>query len=524
MQRIKFYAVDSGILESDFLVVGSGLAGLYSALNAARYGTVTLVTKEGISASSSYWAQGGVAAVIDSADSYEYHIADTLEAGRDYCNRDAVEILITEGAACINTLIDEGMPFDKTASGFDLGLEGGHSKRRIFHANGAATGKALIDFLLPKITSNRNIQVLEHTFIHNLISRSQRCFGADGYSYKKNKIFRIFAKATILATGGYSGLFSRTTNPHTSTGDGLWLALNHGATLKDMEFVQFHPTAFYSESGESFLISEALRGEGAKLMNERGNYFMDKYPQKDLSPRDMVSKEIFRQIEYQNKPYVYLDLTMLNYRKLKVAFPDIIRRVESQGINIKKEGVPVSPAAHYCIGGIETDIHGYTGIDGLYACGEVAATGVHGANRLASNSLLECLVFGKRAVYHASSVLDKAGIPDVAKSGLEIDPRISSTFQSVKKEVSYLLNRYAGIERNKNGLMTAEKHLKKIRNGIPIDERSEYYSIRLYGMLDVAEAIINGAMQRKESRGVHFRLDFPEADKKLNYPFKMKSP
>lgn len=517
-------SVDSGTIESDFLVIGSGLAGLYSALNAARHGTVTLVTKSGMDVSSSYWAQGGVAVVLNPDDSFESHIEDTVKAGRDYCSREAVEMLVKEGALCIEDLIGMGMQFDQSALGYDLGLEGGHSARRILHANGAATGKALIDFLLPMVMSHPRIEIIEHGLVHHLLCRDQVCGGADLYSLNEQQNIRVLAPATILATGGYCGLFSRTTNPGTSTGDGLWLAYSQGAVLKDMEFVQFHPTAFYSRNGSSFLISEALRGEGARLRNQKGEYFMERYPEGDLSPRDLVSREIFRQLRYQENPYVTLDLRHLPYGSIKNSFPRILERVEECGIDIRKEGIPVAPAAHYCIGGVETDLNGRTALKGLYACGETAATGVHGANRLASNSLLECLVFGSRAVKHASVRIKKRKNLRFNRKKLVLNPDNHDLFAALKAEVSSLLNRYMGIERDQTGLQIAMKSLaeaeEKLKN-LPADE---YYAVQIQGMLTVAAACFHGAVQRKESRGVHCRTDFPKTNSnKVSYHFVNKA-
>lgn len=512
--------MNSGTIESDFLVIGSGLAGLYSALNAARHGTVTLVTKSEFHVSSSYWAQGGVAAVLNPDDSFESHIRDTLQAGRDYCDPKAVDVLIKEGANCIQDLIGMGMLFDKSDVGYDLGLEGGHSARRIFHANGAATGKALIDFLMPGVVSHPAIQIIEHGFVYNLLCQDNICYGAELTSVKKNRNIRVNSPVTILATGGYSGLFSRTTNPGTSTGDGLWLAYNQGAVLKEMEFVQFHPTAFYSEQGDSFLISEALRGEGARLKNQKGEPFMESYPKGDLSPRDLVSKEIFRQLQKQKNPYVYLDLHHLDYDKIKNSFPGIINRVEAAGTDIKNEGVPVAPAAHYCIGGVETDLHGRTALKGLYACGEVAATGVHGANRLASNSLLECLVFGRRAVLHAARDDKKRPSLKISGKKLVLNRENHELFALLKLEVSSILNKYMGIERDQVGLQIAMNRLFDAEERVKDLDSDEYYAIQMHGMLRVAAACLHGAYQREESRGVHCRTDFPSTNSvKKSYRF-----
>ncbi len=508
------------IKKTDFLVVGSGVAGLNTAIEAARYGEVLLVTKSTLDESSSYWAQGGVAAVLESNDSYENHIKDTLEAGRGYCNPEAVEILVKEGAERIRELIERGMPFEKKNGRMQLGMEGGHSNRRILHANGAATGKAMVDFLISKIRQTDQITIAENVFVYDLISKENRCFGALGYLYEDKQVVQIQSKATILATGGYSGLYTRTTNPHTSTGDGLWLALNHGAILKDLEFIQFHPTVFNGSKGEGFLLSEALRGEGAHLKNTKGERFMKNYPDSELSPRDVVSREIFKQISEQKEPFVYLDLSHLNPSKIRNRFPGLVRRIEGQGIDIKREGIPVAPAAHYCIGGIETGLHGETNIENLYACGEVAATGVHGANRLASNSLLECLVFSKRAVDHASHLQESSQIMAITFKPFTLSKHLEEPFMVQKKAVTSLLNQFAGIERADSGLHQALDLINSELKSPLYHHGNEYFFLRMKEMTTIAELIIIGAFQRKESRGVHYRTDFPEPDKSQKEPMR----
>lgn len=508
------------VKKTDFLVVGSGVAGLNAALEAAKHGEVLLVTKSTLDESSSYWAQGGVAAVLEETDTYENHISDTLEAGRGYCNQKAVEILVKEGAERVQELIENGMPFEKTNGHLNLGMEGGHSNRRILHANGAATGKALVDFLISKIRENERITITENVFVYDLISDENRCFGALAYQYQEDRVVQIRSNSTILATGGYSGLYTRTTNPHTSTGDGLWLALNHGAILKDLEFIQFHPTVFYSTKGDGFLISEAIRGEGARLYNTSGERFMNKYTNAELSPRDVVSREIFNQIVKQDEEYVYLDLTHLNSDKIRERFPGLIHRIESRGIDIKKEGIPVAPAAHYCIGGIETGLDGQTNVEGLYACGEVAATSVHGANRLASNSLLECLVFSKRAIDHASSLSESARMIGITMKPFTLSPDLEEPFMVQKKTVTSLLNRFVGIERDDSGLHQALDQINSELKSPIYHQGNEYFFLRMKEMVNIAELIIVGALNRKESRGVHFRTDFPKPDDTQKEPIR----
>ncbi|NBC66489.1 MAG: L-aspartate oxidase [Bacteroidetes bacterium] len=508
------------IKKTDFLIIGSGVAGLNAAIEAAKHGEVLLVTKSTLDESSSYWAQGGVAAVLADTDSYEKHISDTLDAGRGYCDPEAVEILVKEGADRVKELIKNGMPFERTNGALNLGMEGGHSNRRILHANGAATGKALVDFLTSKIRENDQITITENVFVYDLISDDNQCFGALAYVFKEDNVVQIQSKATVLATGGYSGLYTRSTNPHTSTGDGLWLALNHGAILKDLEFIQFHPTVFYSHKGDGFLISEAVRGEGGRLYNASGERFMEKYPDIELSPRDMVSKEIFNQIAMQDKEYVYLNLTHLDSEKIRTRFPGLIQRIEDRGIDITKDGIPVAPAAHYCIGGIETGLDGETNIKGLYACGEVAATGVHGANRLASNSLLECLVFSKRAIDHASKIHESSRLIGVKMKPFTLSTDLEEPFLVQKKIVTSLLNRFAGIERNDSGLHQALDQINSELKSPMYHQGNEYFFLRMMEMVNIAELIIVGALNRKESRGVHFRKDFPEPDDTQKEPMR----
>ncbi|MCW9708578.1 L-aspartate oxidase [Fodinibius salsisoli] len=500
--------MNSTTLSTDFLVIGSGAAGLNAALHASKYGQVTLVTKSDLEDSSSYWAQGGIAAVLDGEDTFQSHKSDTLDAGRALCNTEAVDLLVKEGAREVQRCIDLGMVFDHTNGALDLGLEGGHSNRRVLHANGAATGKALIEFLTALVQEEPNISITERAFVYELFRNGDSCQGAAAYLYNENQTIQIQSPVTILATGGYSGLFQRSTNPHTSTGDGLWLGYNIGTTLQDLELVQFHPTAFYANDGSTFLISEAVRGEGAYLFNEEGERFMEDHPQQELAPRDVVSQEIFRQIQQQQSNCVYLDVRHLEADKLWAHFPNIFTKIEEHGIDIEKEGIPVAPAAHYCIGGVATNLDAQTSINGLYACGEVAATGVHGANRLASNSLLECLVFSKRAVDHARYYSGSTGT--ISVGGFDIDEGASKQFTDLQQKVSGLLSQHVGIQRNQEGLTYAVGQLQNLSN-LLATQAEEYFSIRSRGLLQLAELIARAALERTESRGVHTRTDFPES-------------
>lgn len=496
----------------DFLIIGSGAAGLYAALQASKFGDVVILTKSSLSESSSYMAQGGIAAVLHPSDSFESHISDTCEAGRNYCDEEAVNILVREGARCVQELIDDGMKFDSHGGDLSFGLEGGHSNHRVLHSNGAATGKALVEFLVKKVSDSSNIRIIEHAFVFDLPVMNNTCYGAEAYLYKKRKKLSVRSGSTILATGGYSALYNHSTNPHTSTGDGLWLGYNAGAVLRDLEFIQFHPTAFKGPAGDSFLISEAVRGEGARLYNSSGERFMDNFDRKELAPRDTVSQEIFRQLQNVKADHVYLSLQHLDIDEIKARFPGLIGRIEDQGIDLEKEGIPIAPAAHYCIGGIETDFDGSTSVNGLYACGEVAATGVHGANRLASNSLLECLVFARRAAEKGSrkNVFKEYYGPE---SSFEIDECLAEAFQLLKNKVSTYLSRWIGIQREEEGLEKAKSKINDLRHTYIASRMvNEYYTLRSRGMVNLATLITESAILRKESRGVHARVDFPDRD------------
>jgi len=360
-------------LHSDFLVIGSGLAGLYAALYASRFGKVAILTKSTLEESNSYWAQGGIAAAMDPEDSPLFHLDDTIKAGRGLCNREAVEILVREGVERVTDLIALGMKFDLGEKGLELGLEGGHSRRRVLHAGGNSTGKEMVQFLISSVQANPNIFIFENTEVAELISNGERCFGALAFDLNIQKHLVLKAESTILATGGASGIYLRTTNPQTATGDGIALGYRAGAEITDMEFIQFHPTAFYTENGETFLISEAVRGEGAYLLNNSLHRFMPEYHElAELAPRDVVSRAIFNEMKVSGKNYVYLSLKHLNPDFIRKRFSNIYNASLQYGLDITSDLIPVAPAAHYLIGGVKTGLWAETNIKGLFACGEVA--------------------------------------------------------------------------------------------------------------------------------------------------------
>jgi L-aspartate oxidase len=498
---------------SDFIVIGSGLAGLSAALYASSFGKVNLLTKSKLDVSSTYWAQGGIAAAINEDDSPSIHFNDTIKAGVGLCNKEAVNLLVNEGKDRIFDLIEMGMNFDMEDDEIALGLEGNHSRRRVLHAGGDATGKELVKFFINKVKSSKNISINENTLVFDLITHENSCCGATCFHWDKSTSQTYLASSVIIATGGASGMFSRTTNPHSSTGDGISLAFNAGADIGNMEFIQFHPSSLVTKSGETFLISEAVRGEGAYLVNEEGKRFMlDAHPLAELAPRDIVAFEMFKQLNKLNNK-VYLKLDHLDKTKIKKRFNTIYNEVLKFGIDITKDPVPVAPAAHYMIGGIKTGMFGETSIKGLFAVGEVAFTGVHGANRLASNSLLECLVFSKRAVDYSldyNCTEDKIGphnSPEYTK-----DDSKENHYLILKNKIANLLAENAGIIRTGEKLKSALKELSNIEN--EFDQiANEYYSMRLNSLILVSRLIILSALSRKESRGGHIREDYPDLDK-----------
>ncbi|RME64349.1 MAG: L-aspartate oxidase, partial [Nitrospirae bacterium] len=386
-------AVGVEVIKTDYVVVGSGVAGLRAAIELASDGEVIVITKDIPTESSTEYAQGGVAVALSDEDEVGIHYEDTLRAGDGLCNEEAVRVLVTEGPERIQELIDWGAEFDREGSKLAFTLEAAHSRRRILHAHGDATGKEIERVLLNKVRSLNNVKKLSRTMTVDLIVKDNLCRGV--LLIKSQKWLVVLARATIMATGGAGQLYLRTTNPSVCTGDGMAMALRAGAVLEDMEFIQFHPTALAIKRGPQFLLSEAMRGEGGILKNSRGERFMFSYhPDGELAPRDVVSRAIWQEMERTNSEHVLLDVSHLEGEFLKKRFPRIYETCLRFGIDITKEPVPVAPAAHFIMGGIKTDTGGRTTLKGLYAAGEVACTGVHGANRLASNSLLEGLVYG----------------------------------------------------------------------------------------------------------------------------------
>jgi len=501
--------------ESDFLIVGSGLAGLFAAWTASKYGNVLIITKANFKDSNSWLAQGGIAVAL-AEQTTDCHFNDTIIAGRELCNENAVKLLVDEGVYCVKELIELGMSFDKENGKITPALEDGHSKRRVIHSNGSSTGQEVIKFLLQRIIENPKITILNETHSIEIISQNKTALGILAYSEIKNELITINSKVTILATGGYSRIYSRNTNPNAAIGEGIWMAEAIGSEIRNMEYMQFHPTAFYSETGKTFLISEAVRGEGAFLLNEKKERFMHLYsPLKELAPRDLVAKAIFTEIRKSQKEFVYLDLRHLDADMLKSHFNNIYKFAKKFDCDITTDLVPVAPAAHYSVGGIKTDLNGCTNIKNLFACGETASTGVHGANRLASNSLLECLVFSKRAALKAAENIADINIIKT-QPGLEyfISTQGTVEFEKNRKIISELFGNNVGILRNHKMLKSAEDKLIELSNAIP-NNTNDINLKRAKGVIGIGLLVVQSCLKREESRGCHQRTDFPQKSNSL---------
>jgi L-aspartate oxidase len=496
----------------DFLVIGGGVAGLRAAVELASAGDVLVLTKDKITESSTGYAQGGIAVALSDEDRVSIHYDDTIKAGDGLCNEEAVRIMVEEGPEYIRELMSWGADFDKEGSKLSFTREAAHSRRRILHAHGDSTGKEIERVLISKAKSSPSITKKDFSFTLDLIIKNSRCIGAT--VLQGDEIINIYARAVILATGGAGQLFSRTTNPMISTGDGIAIAYRAGARIIDMEFIQFHPTTLYSPGAPQFLLSEAMRGEGAVLKNIHGKRFMSEYhAMAELASRDTVSRAIVSEMVKTAAKHVYLDLTHLERDFIKKRFPLIYATCLQYDIDITEEMVPVCPAAHYIMGGIHTNFFGETNIGGLFAAGEVACTGVHGANRLASNSLLEGLVFGartgKRAAEYIDNKIERQREPGDYTKFLNEKPSEHDAIDTEKTRSSLrqLMWNRVGIIRCKESLSLAKKWLERKSSILkkPVRNRRES---ELNNMLTVAKLITDSALLRQGSVGAHYRSDF----------------
>lgn len=501
--------MSAAVREYDYLIVGSGIAGLFTAVLASAHGRVAVVTKGTLAQTNTRWAQGGIAAAIADNDSADLHERDTLAAGAGLCDPTAVRVLCAEGPERVRDLIRLGVDFDTVDGVISLAMEGAHSMPRVLHARGDATG-AEIEQALTRRVARAGAELFQHTLLLDLLMEGGRCVGCDVLDLRTGERSQLRGQHTVLATGGGGQLYEHTTNPSVATADGVAAALRAGAAVADLEFFQFHPTALVKTGAPRFLITEAARGDGALLKNARGERFMPRYDDRaELAPRDVVSRAIVRELDETGAPHVLLDLTHLEPARVEAHFPTISRVCRRYGIEITREAIPVAPAAHYMIGGVLADAWGRTTVPGLYVCGEAASAGVHGANRLASNSLLEAVVFGRRIV--EAAVHPGAG----ALAGMTPDPPIASAELSLPTEgrrgastprLRRALWRHVGISREAASLAETEAQLAAWLAGyVPKPTRR---SVELANMLLVGWLMTRAARIREESRGAHYRADF----------------
>lgn len=495
----------------DFLVIGGGVAGLRAAIELAPRGEVLIITKDAPREGSTEYAQGGIAVALSDEDEVGIHYEDTLKAGDGLCNESAVKILVEEGPERITELISWGAEFDREGARLDFTMEAAHSRKRVLHAHGDATGRELERVLTGKALSFPSVRQLPFSVVVDLIAHEGRCIGA--HILKGRRTEPVFARSVVMATGGIGQVYSVTTNPPVSTADGIAIAHRAGAHLKHMEFVQFHPTSLFLPNAPHFLLSEAMRGEGGRLLNAKGERFMSSHhPDGELAPRDIVSRAIVSEMAKTGVKHVFLDLTHLDAEFVKRRFPRIYRTCLQFDVDITHQRIPVSPAAHYMMGGVETDINGLSSLPGLYAAGECACTGVHGANRLASNSLLEGLVYGKRAGESASEGavsmerLNKlsSGVPEFSAK-----PRTIADHDEIRSNLRRLMWERVGIIRSEQSLRSALDEMSGWSYVL-----SEFYPTRreleLKNMLQTGLLITEAALKRRGSAGAHYRSDFPK--------------
>ena len=498
---------------ADVVVIGSGIAGLTTALQAREVGSVMVVTKDILSAGSTQWAQGGIAAALGPGDTPEQHLQDTLVAGAGLCDEDAVRALVTEGPAAVHGLIALGTQFDHTAAGeLSLTREGGHLRDRIAHAGGDATGAEIQRALVAAVDAAPDIEVIQHALVLDLVP------GADGGvagvtlhvmgEGQRDGVGAVLCRAVVLASGGLGQVYSATTNPSVATGDGMALALRAGAVLRDLEFVQFHPTVMWlgeGSTGQQPLISEAVRGEGAFLVDDDGDRFMQGLHElADLAPRDVVAKAIMRRMRETGRPHMWLDARDFGEEKWERRFPTILATCRSHGIDPVTELIPVAPACHYASGGVATDLSGQSSVPGLFACGEVACSGVHGANRLASNSLLEGLVFSRRIALRLAE-----GLP-ARQEPVEDDRATGLVDGAARRALQDVMTERAGVLRSREGMDLGQDELTAAAGASP--EVPDVDAWETTNLMTVGSALLGAALMREETRGSHWREDFPDRD------------
>jgi L-aspartate oxidase len=499
----------------DVIIIGSGIAGVYTALEIPEQRDIAILTKETLDISNSVLAQGGIAVSLDKKDSPELHFKDTIYAGAGLCEDESVWVLVNEAASNIDRLCNFGVNFDrKNQQELALSREAAHSMNRIIHA-GDTTGKEVCDKLISVVKTRSNIKIYERTFVIDMITDDGVCRGVLAYDEDIGKVKFFVSDIVVCATGGYGQLYNYTTNPEVATGDGICMAYRAGAELMDLEFVQFHPTVLYHQENKNFLISEAVRGEGALLKNVNGKRFMPEYhPMSELAPRDVVSRAIFEEMRRTQSMHVYLDITFKGKEYLENRFPNINKTCLSYGIDISKDMIPVAPAEHYCMGGIRADVIGRTSIKGFFTCGESACNGIHGANRLASNSLLEGLVFGRMISMQIDEILkdNKEKIDEI-----ELEYSTGRTAAEIgrltlKLDVQKLMTENVGIVRDKEGLTNALCKITEYKALLEDVKNESLNDCELQNIVLLARLVIESALEREESRGAHYRSDFNKTD------------
>lgn len=499
----------------DVVIIGSGIAGVYTALEISEKYDIAILTKETLDISNSVLAQGGIAVSLDKKDSPELHMKDTLYAGAGLCDEETVRVLVNEAAQNIDRLCKFGVNFDKTSNDeLSLTREGAHSINRIIHA-GDTTGKEVLEKLIAAVKTRRNINIQERCFVIDMITENGACKGVLTYDEDASRLKLYLSNIIICATGGFGQLYSYTTNPEVATGDGICMAYRAGAELMDLEFIQFHPTVLFHPDNKSFLISEAVRGEGALLKNVNGKRFMPEYHSlNELAPRDVVSRAIFEEMKKTSSEHVYLDVTFKGQQYLETRFPNIYKTCLGYGIDMARDMIPVAPAEHYCMGGIRADVYGKTNIKGFFACGECASNGIHGANRLASNSLLEGLVFGRMIGVQADDILDCTGrsiafndvVHRTGRTPLDLNRRAAMA------EIQRDMNENVGIIREKKSLIKALDKVNTFEKEIRNMKNESLADFELQNVQLLSKLVIESALEREESRGAHFRSDFDRTD------------
>jgi L-aspartate oxidase len=518
---------DTPVVQANYLVIGAGIAGLSLALKLAEHGSVAVAVKNGLEDSNTWYAQGGIASVLDPTDSFENHVQDTMEAGAGLCHEDVVRMVVREGPRLIRELVEFGAKFDADQSGsLHLTMEGGHSHRRVIHSKDI-TGRVVAEALIGRVKSHPNIQIFENHSAIDLLTTDKiapdftqnDCLGAWFLDRATSRVMRVDSPVTFLCTGGHGKLYLYTSNPDSATGDGLAMAWRAGCRVANLEFMQFHPTCLFHHKAKNFLISEAVRGEGGILKNLRGHSFMEAYhPMGSLAPRDVVARAIDTEIKQSGDPHVWLDVRHLGAQKIKSLFPNIYEICLKFGIDMASDMIPVVPAAHYSCGGLVTDHRGRTNIGHLYAIGEVACTGLHGANRLASNSLLEAMVFADSAaedVLGRSDLLPRISVNPQWINGELPGPDEQVVLTHAWDEIRRVMWNYVGIVRSEHRLKRALARIENIRQ-----ELDDYWwrnrvsneVLEVRNLAAVAWLTIRSAMTRKESRGIHFMLDWPQTD------------